>query len=202
MAGGLRVSELTGLRWRDVDLARGTLTVRGTKTDAADREVELDSDLRDELATHKAASGDAGPDTYVFPGRGGGRRDRNAIRQRILYPAIERANALLAERGLPAIPDGSDGQPRVTFHSLRRTYASLAAEANADPAWTAMQIGHADPRFTLRVYTDVHNRRQGHASRIGDLVRSSDWAAMGRNDVDQAWETEVADLRHPEESAR
>jgi integrase len=56
------------------------------------------------------------------------------VRRSVLYPAIERANVILGERNVPTIPDGSDGQPRVTFHSLRRTYASLCAEANADPA--------------------------------------------------------------------
>lgn len=201
MAGGLRVSEVTALRWRDVDLARSMLTVRGTKTDAADRLVELDPELRDELAAHKAGSRDAGPDAYVFPGREGKRRDRHAVRQRILYPAITRANAQLADRDLPTIPDGTDGRPRVTFHSLRRTYASLAAEANADPAWTAAQIGHADPRFTLRVYTDVSNRRQGHASRVGDLIRSSEWAEVGRSDADEALDAEATRLLDPEESA-
>jgi hypothetical protein len=56
------------------------------------------------------------------------RRERNAVRRRVLYPAVERANALLAKRELPTI------SPDVTFHSLRRTYASLAAEAGVDPA--------------------------------------------------------------------
>jgi hypothetical protein len=59
----------------------------------------------------------------------------------------------------------------VTFHSLRRTFAGLAAEANIDPAWTAAQIGHASARFTLDVYTDVANRRQSPAERIGSLIR-------------------------------
>ena len=201
MAGGLRVSEVTALRWRDVNLADGLLTVRGTKTDAADRVVELDPGLREELTTYRAESKPTSQDAYVFPGREGKRRDRHAVRQRVLYPAIKRANAQLAERGLPTIPDGSDGQPRVTFHSLRRTYASLCAEANADPAWTAAQIGHADPRFTLKVYTDVRNRKHGHASRVGDLIRSSDWAEVGRNDADEALDAEAARLLDPEETA-
>jgi integrase len=133
------VSEVTGLRWRDVNLAAGTLTVAKSKTDTGVRVVDLDPGLIDELKSHKAGSKFAGSDDYVFPGRGGKRRDRNAVRRRLLYPAIQRANAMLADRGLPTIPDG------VTFHSLRRTYASLAAEAGVDPAWTARQIGHTDP---------------------------------------------------------
>jgi integrase len=94
----------------------------------------------------------------------------------VLYPAIERANGLLASRELPTISED------VTFHSLRRTYASLAAEAGADPAWTAAQIGHARSRFTLDVYTDVRNRRRSHAEGIGALVRGDDWAANGQQE--------------------
>jgi hypothetical protein len=112
-----------------------------------------------------------------------------------------RYSRIFAERGLPTIPDGTDGEPRVTFHSLRRTYAALAAEANADPAWTATQIGHADPRFTLRVYMDVRNRRQRRASRIGDVIRSSEWAGTGRNDADDGLDAEATELLRPEEPA-
>jgi integrase len=172
MAGGLRVSELTGLRRADLNLAHSTLTVRGTKTTAADRTVELPPELRDELAAYLAANEQA-PDDWLFPGRNGQRRDRNAVRRRVLYPAIERANELLSSRELPTISEA------VTFHALRRTYASLAAEAGADPAWTAAQIGHARSRFTLDVYTDVRNRRHSHVERIGALVRGDDWAPMG-----------------------
>jgi hypothetical protein len=74
----------------------------------------------------------------------------------------------------------------VTFHSLRRTYASLAAEAGADPAWTAAQIGHARSRFTLDVYADV--RKRSHAEGIGALVRDGEWAANGQ-------QVDAADLR-------
>ena len=40
MAGGLRVSELTGLRWRSVDLADGWLHVEDSKTEAGERRVD------------------------------------------------------------------------------------------------------------------------------------------------------------------
>jgi integrase len=86
-------------------------------------------------------------------------------------PAIEAANAALKERELPMIPDGENNQARVTFHSLRRTYASLCAEAGIDVAWTAAQIGHVDPRLTINTYTDVRNRRQSPAEKLGSLIQ-------------------------------
>ena len=44
-----------------------------------------------------------------------------------------------AERGLPALP-------KITPHSLRRTWAMLAAQAGRDPHWISDQIGHTSAR--------------------------------------------------------
>jgi hypothetical protein len=63
------------------------------------------------------------------------------VRTKVLYPAIEKANELLAGEGKPPLPDG------ITFHSLRRTYAALRAELGEHPAITAAQMGHRDPRI-------------------------------------------------------
>lgn len=54
MAGGLRASEVTNLRWRDVRLAGGKLQVAESKTDAGVREIDLAGDLLHELRAHKA----------------------------------------------------------------------------------------------------------------------------------------------------
>jgi integrase len=175
MAGGLRVSELTGLRWRDVNLAEHRLTVAQSKTEAGRREVDLNPDLRDELTNHKMASRFPDPDDYVFPTRQGTRRDRNTVRTRILYPAIERANARLQATGRAPI------SPNATFHSLRRTYASLLAEHGADAAYTKAQIGHKSAKLTLEVYTDVGIRRHGANEQVGTLLRGLETAHNGTN---------------------
>jgi integrase len=60
-----------------------------------------------------------------------------------------RANEKLIATGRPPIPEA------VTFQALRRTYAALRAELGEHPAITAAQMGHRDPRMTLRGYTDV-----------------------------------------------
>jgi integrase len=52
---GVRIGELLDLRWRDVDLATGRLTVRGTKTDQAVRKVRIRGALRDELLAIRAS---------------------------------------------------------------------------------------------------------------------------------------------------
>ncbi len=173
MGGGLRVSELTGLRWRDVTLAEHRLRVTASKTEAGHREVDLAPDLRDELVNHRASSIFTGPADFIFPTRRGTRRDRNNVRTQILYPAIERANEILAGSGRPTIPR------EATFHSLRRTYASLLAEHGADPAYMKAQIGHRSAKLTLEIYTDVGNRRHGANERVGMLLRDRETALTG-----------------------
>ena len=171
MAGGLRVSELTHLRWRDVDLREGLLNVAASKTAAGVRQVVLDPELVQLLREHKLAAKWSQPDDFVFAGRIREKpRERNSVRTRILYGAIQKANKLLAE-DRPPLPDG------LTFHSLRRTYAALRAELGEHPAITAAQMGHRDPRMTLRVYTDVTGMRP--KTRMGGLLGDDEWGSMG-----------------------
>lgn len=89
---GLRVSELSALRWRDVDLASGRLHVEDSKTDAGRRTVDLSPDLRDELLAHKAKAGDVSPAAYAFATRNGTARQRSNVTRQILAPAIKKAN--------------------------------------------------------------------------------------------------------------
>ncbi len=169
MAGGLRVSELTHLRWRDVHLQDETLIVEVSKTKAGIRQVALEPELVQLLRQHKLASKWSQPDDFVFPGRFRDKpRERNSVRTRVLHSAVKRTNEALARDGQPTIPDG------ITFHALRRTYAALRAELGEHPAITAAQMGHRDPRMTLRVYTDVTGLRP--RTRLADLLDVSEWA--------------------------
>jgi integrase len=167
MAGGLRVSELTHMRWRDVDLPNGLLNVAVSKTAAGVRQVVLEPELVNLLREHKRTADWSEPDDFVFAGRIRDQpRERNSVRTRILYPAIERANALLTAEDRPPLPEG------LTFHSLRHTYAALRAELGEHPAITAAQMGHRDPRMTLRIYTDVTGAHP--RTRLAALLRERD----------------------------
>jgi len=175
--GGLRIGEALDLRWGDVDLAAGRLAVRGTKTDAADRLVELLPVLRDELLAFAAAARVRRADARVFGTSSGAKRSPSNVRNRLLAPAVERADRALAERGAPPLPEG------LTPHSLRRTFASLLVALGRDPAVVMRQMGHTTPHMTLGVYAAAMDWSGGERDRLRALVEGCTWAEEGNMGV-------------------
>ncbi len=95
LLAGPRAGELCNLRWRDIDLADGRISIGRSKTQAGLREIVLLPLLRDNLSAHKARAYRGGPDALVFPTGTGGRRDKDNLRARVLAPTFERADELL-----------------------------------------------------------------------------------------------------------
>jgi integrase len=172
ICAGLRISELLALRWRDVDLAAGRLTVRASKTDAGERTVDLWPELRDELLIYKPM--DARRAAFVFATASGKADTRGNIAKR-LRRAVARANVALEADGGSAIPD--DLTPR----SLRRTFAALLYERGEDPVYVMDQLGHTDPKLALRIYTKVvsRQRRRGRGERLVSVLAGAEWAPIG-----------------------
>ncbi len=183
MAGGLRVSELINLRWRDLDLTGAVLHVPVSKTEAGLRPVHLEPELVALLRKHKLASRWSQPEDFIFPGRYRERpRERNSVRTRSLHTSVKNASKALEKEGQAPIPDG------ITFHSLRHTYAALRAELGEHPAITAAQMGHIDPRMTLRVYTDVTG--QHPQTRMAGLLGSTQWTTAPEKPATDATEAD------------
>jgi integrase len=164
---GLRVGELSALRWGRVDLAGAKLRVAESKTEAGVRVVDV-SPMLDELKAHKANARHAEPAALVFCTAKGTPLNRNNIRTRVLGKAVERANAALEEAGIAPIADG------VTNHSLRRTFASLLYEAGASPAYVMSQMGHTSSALALEVYARKMARCRDTGARMDALIRGSD----------------------------
>jgi integrase len=162
---GPRAHELCHLLWRDIDLANGRIYIGRAKTQAGLREIPLLPILRDELAAHKARAYRTGPDDLAFPTGTGGIRDKDNLRNRILAAAVERADELLQTRGQTPLPKG------LTPHKLRHTFASILVACGEDPASVMAQLGHTDPKFTLRVYTHVMRRDPAERRCLTALVR-------------------------------
>ena len=174
---GLRIGELTQLRWRDVDLAGNRITVGEAKTDAGTgRIIDLLPALRDELAAYKAtctAAALTGPTELVYPTRAGKRLSEDNIRDRVFARAVERANQLLDDAGDVPLPE------RLTPHKLRHTFASLLVALGVDPGAVMDQLGHTDATFTLRVYRHGMRRDPDAKAALHRLVGGRPHAEFG-----------------------
>jgi integrase len=136
---GLRIGEATALRWQDIDLANGRISVGDSKTEAGVRLVDILPALRDELTSHRHANAQASPSDLVFPTSTGSRRDKDNARERVIRPVVAAADELLARRGHQPLPAG------VTAHKLRHTFASILYVRGEDPPYVMAQLGHTVP---------------------------------------------------------
>ncbi len=190
---GLRIGEALALRWRDVDLARSTITVRAAKTDAGVRVVNILPVLRDELGHYRARL-DPARDALIFGTATGRRQGATNVRRRMLAKAVEQANKQLAEDEAEPLPVG------LTPHSLRRTFASLLFAIGEAPPYVMAQMGHTTAGLTLAIYARQMNRRDGEPERLKALVEGREWAAMGSRPTKKASAEAASNPANPIES--
>ena len=133
-SSGVRLSELCALRWRDLDLDDGLVTVLGKG--GKQRSVPLGSHARAALREWRASTG-AGNEAQVFPGRGGGPITPRAVQLRI--------RQLAQRQGL---------FKRVHPHLLRHSFASHILESSGDLRGVQELLGHADIA-TTQIYTHL-----------------------------------------------
>ena len=150
---GLRASELLGLQWWHTDFAAGVVKVRDQvyrtgerlplKTEKARRDVVLQPALATLLREHRLASPHSQPGDYVFARPDG----------RPMHPDTVRIAGL--NKAVAAAKLNSPGRPRLRFHDLRHTYASLLISQGVDVAYVSRQLGHANITTTLNTYTHL-----------------------------------------------
>ena len=147
---GLRQGELLGLRWSDVDLATGTVSVRQAlqrvrgimqvvepKTDLSRRTIDLPGVAVNALRAHKKAQDGPIGSMYVFT-----TADRGLLYGTAVY------------RDFLEIVEAAD-LPRIRFHSLRHTAAMSALVAGVPVHVVAKMLGHSTIRLTLDTYAAV-----------------------------------------------
>ena len=133
-SSGLRLGELCALRWRDLQLDAGLVTVLGKG--GKQRSVPVGSHARRALAEWRASTG-AAADAFVFPGRGGGAISQRAVQLRIRQLAMR--------QGL---------FKHVHPHMLRHSFASHVLESSGDLRGVQELLGHADIA-TTQIYTHL-----------------------------------------------
>jgi len=133
-SSGLRLSELVGLRWIDLDLDGGEVRVlgKGSKT----RIVPVG---RHAIAALRALGAEEGmrADSPIFRGRGGAPISPRTIQLRL--------KTLALQQGLPK---------NIHPHLLRHTFASHMLESSGDLRAVQELLGHADIA-TTQIYTHL-----------------------------------------------
>jgi integrase len=154
---GLRRGELLGVRWSDLDLDRGTLTVQQTigvlagapcikppKTDAGRRVVKLSADVVAALKDHRRAQ----------------------VERQLSAPAwAEGGLVFCTGEGKPLNPNNlyrnfaaivaRAAVPPIRLHDLRHTHATLLLAAGTPIKAVSERLGHSKTSITLDTYAHV-----------------------------------------------
>jgi len=152
---GLRVGELLALRWKVVDLPRGTICisesvfqgqVQTPKSERSIRTIPIGPQTRVLLEVHrqrfapKWSEGD-----LIFPNQLGGPHRESNLLERVLRPAAKAA-----------------GLEHVTWHQLRHIHASVLHDIGVPAKIAQQQLGHANVQTTMNFYThaipETHRR--------------------------------------------
>src|SRR3954452_12933447 len=100
------------------------------------------------LHEHKSHSAHGGPTDPVFATATGRPMYYRNVSRRGLTAAIVKA-------GL-----AHEGEPRLRFHDLRHTYASLLIAQGLNVVFISRQLGHASASMTLDVYGGLFDRAE------------------------------------------
>ena len=156
---GLRIGEIVGLKWSDMNFTEGTVHVRrtvrdrkhyekdgsyryileigSTKTNSSNREIVLTQDLQLALLAHRERLQNAGH--FTSTGWVLANRSANPIRPNRLAKLYKK---FLVEKGLRPI----------RFHDLRHTSAVLCLEAGVRLEAISQNLGHAKVDTTKQIY--------------------------------------------------
>jgi integrase len=158
---GMREGELFALEWSDIDFPSKSVQVKRAlkevggrvwteelKTAKSRRRVEVSLFTLDILNEHRQtqlASGTLG--RLVFPDTEGNYLRRPNVARRSFFPILQRA-----------------GLPRIRFHDLRHTAATLLLLANEHVKVVSERLGHSTTQVTLNRYTHVLPTMQERAA--------------------------------------
>ena len=170
---GLRRGELLGLRWEDLDLERGVLRVRRSltpdgksynqpKSAKGRRSVQLTTGAVEAPERHKMKQDREKPclgslwqeQGLVFPSSIGTPFNPSNLLNRSFKPLLRRA-----------------GLPKIRFHDLRHTFATLMFSNGEHPKIVQEILGHAQITLTLDTYSHVlPSMQNGAVGRLGELL--------------------------------
>jgi len=132
---GARAGEIFNLKWVDVDIPQMVIMFRDTKS-GRNRAAYITEEVKAMLAERRPEN--AQGDALVFPGRGGAK----------ITEMSDSFNRSVEKLKM------NDGRPdrltKVTFHTLRHTFASWLAIEGVNPFHLKELMGHSDLKLTER----------------------------------------------------
>ena len=143
---GCRQGECLGLRWSDIDFEKKQVHILRTfnhqtfydpKTAESIRKIDMAPTLVRELRVWKLAS-PKNDDDLVFANEAGGPLNYSNMVKRFYRKALHDA-----------------GIPKIRFHDLRHTFASLLLAQGENVKYIQVQLGHSNPSVTLNVYSHL-----------------------------------------------
>jgi len=171
---GLRRGEVLGLRWTDVDLANGKMTIRSTrirhgqiiesstpKTVKGNRTISIGPDAISALRTWRSAQaaerlqiggGWMNTDNLVVTNADGSGPNPESFSN--LFRTLSK------RAGLPVI----------RLHDVRHSYATAALASGVPVKVLSQRLGHADVGVTLKTYAHVMPGDDEEAARRADTV--------------------------------
>lgn len=190
---GLRIGEAAGLAETDLNLLKGTLTVRKAvaevggrayygepKTGLSERTLTLPSLIKDILKSHietnppheveiEGLGGGIEKVRLVFTGPKGGVLRRTTFRTHVWVPTLTALElATLKE------VNGHQHYEGPKVHDLRGTAASIAIDSGASVLQVSKMLGHADATTTLNRYARLFASRETElADKIDAAARAS-----------------------------
>ena len=151
LATGLRRGELLGLKWEDIDLERGDLRVKRQVVRINGVVTEAPLKTKNAYRTLPLAE-----DTVSVPSPNGGPISPDSVLH-MLHRVLKRA-----------------GPPKVRFHDLRHTFATLALQNGVDIKTVSGMLGHFSAGFTLDTYAHVTSAAQRQAAQtMGNVLSCS-----------------------------
>jgi len=160
---GLRVSELLGLQWGDIDFEDLTVRIQRsvvegevseTKTEASEGTLPLDPNLAEALVAHKASSVYVADSDFVFAGHSGKPRWKDCLLADYIKPAAARA-----------------GVGNIAWHTFRHTYSTLVHALGATLAVQKELLRHASIQTTMNVYTQaISSEKREAASKVANAL--------------------------------
>lgn len=162
---GLRMSELFGLKWKDVDFKSCQLSVTRSivdqvvgpcKTEISQKPVPLDSSLAKALRGGRRRTRFRGPDDWLFASphtRGSKPYRGQPLMRYYIQPTARRIGIT----------------KRIGWHTFRHTYSTLLRAAGVDIKVMQELLRHASSRVTMDTYTQAITsaKRKAQSSVVG-----------------------------------